>query len=107
MRRGIRIAIQDPEALSSAYEAGASGLSLAAELGVSRHTIYRRLRAQGVALRPSGREPLKLDVQDILARHAEGWSLFAIARRHGCRRSSVMRVLEASEAQAPRLASML
>ena len=94
MRRGVRFVLEDPSALCSGYSAGVSGSELAAQLGVSKHTVYRLLKAQGVELRPSGRERRQLDRVDIVLRYAQGWTLNAIARRHRCYRPTIRRVLK-------------
>lgn len=93
MGRGVLFVLNDPAELCAAYRNGASGTELAATLGISKHTVYRLLKAHGVSVRPSGRERRRLDVEDIQARYAEGWTVTALAKRHQCYRPTIRRLL--------------
>ncbi|MFH8410430.1 hypothetical protein ACH4FX_37490 [Streptomyces sp. NPDC018019] len=66
--------------------------NIAAELGVSPHTISRRLREAGVQV-PIGARPLALPVRQIRERRNEGERILAIAAAHGVSDPTIRRVL--------------
>lgn len=76
------------------YEAGLSTPELGRVFGVNAASIYRALRAEGVALRNIGESKrTPIDEDRVIALHDAGWKAGTIGRELGVGREVVARVL--------------
>ncbi len=74
------IALSDAE-IRRLYGSGQSGDAIAALAGTSRHTIYRKLAALGVARRKSGSVARNVDDAAMTQLYHAGLSMAEIGRR--------------------------
>lgn len=80
----------DRDHLVALYEAGASTMEMAAEFGVSRDVICRRMKAAG--LPPRGRKSV-YDEDAAARRFLEGGSVKAVAQEFGIQRQTLVNML--------------
>lgn len=80
-KQARRLTTADLARLAKRYEAGATVYELAAEFGVSRHTIARRLKDTGIRMR--AQSPHEGDVDEMVRLYETGLSLAAVGQRLG------------------------
>jgi DNA-binding transcriptional regulator LsrR (DeoR family) len=89
--RARRLNAEQVQQLVDGYEAGATVYELGDRFGVSRQTVSRLLKQQGVAIRRQGLSPEQ--VTEAVQLHEAGWTLARIGERLGVGATTVQRRL--------------
>ncbi|MCP4308417.1 MAG: hypothetical protein GY788_26760 [bacterium] len=91
--RQRRLTPDETEDLVNRYRAGSSTRELATECGLHRHTISRRLAAEGVYLRAKQRRFDDAAIDKARQLYQEGWTLARLASEYDVGRETIRREL--------------
>ncbi|MFT4165684.1 MAG: hypothetical protein QM650_10635 [Microlunatus sp.] len=98
VRQRHRVTWLKPEqvaAMTADYESGMTVVAVAKKYGVAPETASRRLKANGVTIRPPTVSAIPTSELETARRlRAEGWTYTRIAARYGCSRAGAFKALE-------------
>lgn len=81
------------------YESGMTVVAVAKKYGVAPETASRRLKANGVSIRPPMAPAIPAsELETARQLRAEGWTYKQIAARYGCSRAGAFKTLERGKA---------
>jgi AraC-like DNA-binding protein len=95
--RAVRLTAGQLARLVERYQSGATVYDLAAEFGMHRATVARRLKGAGVTLRLHG--PTSANIDNMVRLYASGLSLVAVGERLGFTAETVRHYIQARGVQ--------